>query len=85
MLQAHINPEAEAKVILPLWVNSRDLEFGEQLVYYKKAEVADEKKRKALEVVDAIGEWAKQKTELRTKKKSHHATGEVQTKSHHKS
>ena len=43
MLDSYINPEATVKVILPLFVNTSCLEFGDQLVFYKKPEATEEK------------------------------------------
>ena len=68
MLDSYINPEATVKVILPVFVNTSRLEFGDQLVFYKKPEATEEKKRKVVEEVDAIAEWAKQRADERMKK-----------------
>jgi len=65
MLDSYINPEATVKVILPVFVNTSRLEFGDQLLFYKKPEATEEKKRKVVEEVDAIAEWAKQRADER--------------------
>jgi hypothetical protein len=44
MLDSYINPEATVTVILPVFVNSSRLEFGDKLVFYKKPEATEEKK-----------------------------------------
>ena len=59
MLASYINPEVTVKVILPVFVNIKRLEFGEQLKYYKPAEPNEEKKRKPVEEVDNLAEWIK--------------------------
>ena len=68
ILDSYINPEAVVKVTLPVFVNTRLLKFGEKLTFYKKAEAAEEKKRKGVEEIDAIADWAKQRAEERKKK-----------------
>jgi hypothetical protein len=68
ILDSYINPEAVVKVTLPVFVNTRLLKFGEKLTFYKKAEAAEEKKRKGVEEIDSIADWAKQRAEERKKK-----------------
>ena len=68
MLDSYINPEATVKVILPVFVNTKRLEFGEQLKYYKPAEPNEEKKRKPVEEVDNLAEWVKQRAHESPKK-----------------
>ena len=59
MLDSYINPETTVRVVLPVFVNHKRLEFGEQLKYYKPAEPNEEKKRKPVEEVDNLAEWVK--------------------------
>jgi hypothetical protein len=63
LLEHYLCPEVEVKVILPLYVNSRTIEKGEKLCFYKKAE-SEKKERKAPEEIDTIGTWKKQRTAL---------------------
>ena len=53
MLRSYITPESTVKVTLPLYVNHRLLEFGDQLLFYKPAENRPETKRKE-KVVDDV-------------------------------
>ena len=73
MLQSYINPEPTVKVILPLYVNHRTLEFGDQPLYYKPAEAPDEKKRKALEEVDPLADFVRTSHEARKRRKERRA------------
>ena len=73
MLGSYINPESTVKVILPLYVNHRTLEFGDQLLYYKPAEAPDEKKRKALEEVDPLADFVRNRQEARKRRKESRA------------
>jgi hypothetical protein len=68
MLDSYMNPEATVKVILPVFVNTKRLEFGEQLFYYKPAEPTEERKRKPVEEVDNLAEWVKQRANEGPKK-----------------
>ena len=69
MLGSCINPESTVKVTLPLFLNHRRLEFGDQLRYYKPAEVIEEKKRKTLEQVDSLADFVKISQEARKRRK----------------
>jgi hypothetical protein len=64
MLQHYVSPEVEVKVILPLYVNSRTIEKGEKLCFYKKADESEQKERKAPEEIDTISAWKQQRTAL---------------------
>ena len=64
MLRSYITPESTVKVTLPLYVNHRLLEFGDQLRFYKPAEERNEKKRKA-EVTDDLADFVKSCAEAR--------------------
>ena len=46
-LEHHLCPEVEVKVILPLYVNSRTIEKGEKLCFYKKTEMEKNMDRRA--------------------------------------
>ena len=69
MLGSCINPESTVKVTLPLYLNHRRLEFGDQLRYYKPAEEPEEKKRKTLEQVDSLADFVKISQEARKRRK----------------
>ena len=69
MLQSYINPEPTVKVILSLYVNRRTLEFGGQLLFYKKAEKAAEKKGKGLKEIDQVAEFVTTLSEARKRKR----------------
>ena len=69
MLQSYINPESTVKVILPLYVNHRTLEFGDQLLFYKKAGKAVEKKGKDLEEIDEVAEFVSALSDARKRKR----------------
>jgi len=64
MLRSYITPESTVKVTLPLYVNHRLLEFGDQLRFYKPAGKPDEKKRK-VEVADDLADFVKSCAEAR--------------------
>jgi hypothetical protein len=64
MLRSHITPECTVKVTLPLYVNHRRLEFGDQLRFYKPASEPDGKKRK-VEVTDSLADFVKNRAEAR--------------------
>ena len=66
MLRSYITPESTVKVTLPLYVNHRLLEFGDQLRFYKPAEERNEKKRK-VEVVDDLADFVKSCSQARKK------------------
>ena len=70
MLTSYINPETTVRVVLPVFVNHKRLEFGEQLKYYKPAEPNEEKKRKPVEEVDNLAEWVKGRDGAGQKKKA---------------
>jgi hypothetical protein len=60
-LEHYVCPEVELKVLLPLYVNSRTIEQGEKLCFYKQAE-SEKKERKAPEEIDSLAAWKKQRT-----------------------
>ena len=66
MFRSYITPESAVKVTLPLYVNHRLLEFGDQLRFYKPAEERNEKKRK-VEVVDDLADFVKGCSQARKK------------------
>ena len=57
MLRSYISPESTVKVILPIYVNHRLLEFGDELRFYRPF-VETEKKRK-VEVADDLADFVK--------------------------
>jgi hypothetical protein len=69
MLDSYINPETTVRVVLPVFVNHKRVEFGEQLKYYKPAEPNEEKKRKAVREPDHLDEWVKGREEAEKKKR----------------
>ena len=54
MLRSYISPESTVKVTLPLYVNHRLLELGDQLLFYKPAENRPETKRKEKVIDDVV-------------------------------
>ena len=64
MLRSYISPESTVKVTLPLYVNHRLLEFGDQLLFYKPAEYRPETKRKE-KVHDDVADFVKSRAEAR--------------------
>ena len=62
MLEHYVSPEVEVKVILPLFVNSRDIEKGEKLYFHEIRAENKQEERKAPEEIDAISAWKKQRT-----------------------
>ena len=64
-----LNPESTVKVILPLYVNHRTLEFGDRLLFYKKAGKAVEEKGKDLEEIDQVADFVTNRVEARKKRK----------------
>ena len=71
-LRSYINPESTVKVRLPLYINHRRLEFGDQLRFFKAAEKPDEKKRKEAEL-DNISDFAKERAEASKRNKTSRA------------
>ena len=57
MLRSYISPESTVKVILPIYVNHRLLEFGDELRFYTPF-VETEKKRK-VEVADDLADFVR--------------------------
>ena len=57
MLRSYISPESTVKVILPIFVNHRLLEFGDELRFYRPF-VETEKKRK-VEVADDLADFVR--------------------------
>ena len=68
LLGSYITPESTVKVTLPLYVNYRQLEFGDQLRFFKPAEKPDERKRKE-EVAESIADFVKDRAEARKRLK----------------
>ena len=64
MLRSYISPESTVKVILPIFVNHRLLEFGDELRFYTPAVKPDEKKRK-VEVADDLADFVKDRAAAR--------------------
>ena len=68
MLRSYINPESTVKVTLPVYVNNKLLEYGDELRYYKPAGQSDEKQRKEV-VADDLADFMKSCDEARKRSK----------------
>ena len=69
LLRSYITPESTVKVTLPVYVNHRLLEFGDQLRFYKPPETTDGKKRK-VQVADDLADFVKSCAEARKRPKA---------------
>ena len=65
-LEHYVSPDVEVQVILPLFVNSRTLERGDKLCYYKNKAEKEKEEQKAPEEVDGLRSWKKQRTATKT-------------------
>ena len=60
-------------MILPVYVNNRDIEICEKLCFYKDAEEQDKKRPRAPEAIDSLDVWEKQRAAIEsTKHKDRH-------------
>ena len=59
MLQSYVAPEVDVTVILPVYINNRAIEIGEELCSWREAEEIDKKEPKAPEAVDSLRVWDK--------------------------
>ena len=61
LIQSYVAPNVDVKVILPVYVNNRDIEIGEKLCFYKDAEEQDKKRPRPPEAIDSLDVWKKQR------------------------
>ena len=65
LLRSYITPESTVEVTLPLYVNHRRLEFGDQLRFYKPPVATPESNKRKIVVVDDLAEFVNNRAKAR--------------------
>jgi len=60
-LSTCVEPENYVRVILPVLINTRNIEASSELLIFKEPEKKEEKKVKDAQPIDALGDWKKRK------------------------